>query len=415
MNNTIHFNEIMGTNVKRFTTASELLLAFELNKYTQKMLDKAISIEGIEVIKNIEKSEHYSFVVNNGFNVGRVLELDERENLAPYTSNLYFSGDVEGIIFKEQTADVWVYERDFAIENNILHRAYVSNAYISLVAYMYVDSYIKGVSVPKLIIDHENHSQLADEYVDLLILRDWGNKILKSKLDIKFCTAKGHQPEWEAFVAVNRQRGYMTGRRIVDKKRNVSYEPYSRDVKIKYLAKNFEVGDVVLYYLRDTSGKKIGKLESCYPAVIKAFNPNGTITLAYYPINETRLTRNIEISNMIEMSEDENVYTESDYNKFHESIVTFDINDIGIDKATYLEPVFILKPLDTDGSYQYFDTPDGYKRVWLSTYDTIYAVFEDRGVKYNKDKFLRTYFTNDRTPVYEVYKDFSQENMNKEF
>ena len=38
----------------------------------------------------------------------------------------------------------------------------------------------------------------------------------------------------------------------------------------------------------------------------------------------------------------------------------------------------------------------------LDIYDTIYAVFEDRGVVYNKDKFVNTYFTSrKKVPVYD--------------
>ncbi|MNW63497.1 hypothetical protein D3C74_417120 [compost metagenome] len=42
--------------------------------------------------------------------------------------------------------------------------------------------------------------------------------------------------------------------------------------------------------------------------------------------------------------------------------------------------------------------------VKLDTLDTIYAVFEDRSVKYNKEKFLDEYFiSRGKTPIYNKY------------
>ncbi|MNV89063.1 hypothetical protein D3C71_1833270 [compost metagenome] len=41
----------------------------------------------------------------------------------------------------------------------------------------------------------------------------------------------------------------------------------------------------------------------------------------------------------------------------------------------------------------------------MSTLDTVYALFQDRGIKYNVEKFLRINFTSKGViPVYEYYK-----------
>ena len=83
------------------------------------------------------------------------------------------------------------------------------------------------------------------------------------------------------------------------------------------------------------------------------------------------------------------------------------MGDIGVAELTYTELRFFIRPLDFDGTLQWFKTEEGFEQIWCSTPDTIYAVFEDRGIKYNKDKFVDTYFTQrKRIPVYEKYRKY---------
>lgn len=393
---TIHVNEILPKRLERITTGSELLLVFEIKKYVSELLGAELSTDGITIVSLLEGCEHYSFVMSNGLTFGKVLSGEERANLKSYDPALYFSNKtVSGIVLKEETPELWVYERDFSTSNNFMHLAYRAHAYVSLVAYMLVISYRDGIK-PRLLIDHENHAELEFEYVDLLILMNWGNKLLDGLVEIKTSKAKKYQPDWQAFLTLNMQRGFMN-------------REYSRAEKLAYYKKFFKEGDVVLLYLRDLEAKNkvLGRLTSCYPAVIKGCE-NGVLTLNYYPVPQTKTTRQLDISNMIEMAEDEdnNIYSDEDFEKFPESSLSMDVMDIGMDKYTFTENVFIIKPIDNDGSYQYFKTEDGYRKEWLSTLDTIYAVFEDRGVEYDKERFLETYFNRkDRIPVYEQYRN----------
>lgn len=382
----------LDRKVKKIATGSELLLAYELDKYAKLMLGSRLSLSDVQIVKRVQGSEQFSFIVTNGLDIGFV---PDHENLTNYASrqNLFFTKTVEGVEFKSKTEDAWTYNFSHnTYANREVYGASRSAAYVSLIAYMMVKARIEGVKCPKLIIDHESHAQLELEYVDLLILKNYGNKILSDLVEIKFSKNVKQQPDWEAFVMVNRQRGFM------DKE-------YSTTEKFRYLKKNFQVGDVVLYYQRakGAKGKTINKLTACYPAVIRAFDKNG-IKISYYPLVETKVTRHIILSRLEDEYEGKVEYTDEDFNRYTVCNATISLTDIGVDMLTFTELSFILKPIDFDGSYQYFKTKNGYDNVWLSTLDTIYAVFEDRGVEYDKDRYLTLYFRpKNRIPVYDQY------------
>lgn len=429
----VSFNSLMPkeVHVKKIHSGSELLLAYELDKYLKKLAGKELSMKGISVAKELLSSMHYSFVVANGLNIGQQQEI---QDLASYSKQLkyFFTGTVESVVFQEETADIisYNYNKD-VIANSVLHGENRSASYVSLVAYLMVLAYINNEPYKKLFIDHSKYNERDREYVDLVILQLHGNKILKDLVEIDYNKNSKYEPTWEAMVVFNRQLGRMA-------------REYSISEKYKYLSKNFEVGDVVLLYRTkgDASGKEISKLASCYPAVINSFD-NQQIMLNYYPNVVTQLTNTMELNKIVQGldEEEKDIFTPEDYSMFTESKEFYHLVSFGIDKCTYLEETFILKPLDvfadTDGSIQHLksaglegqsfapnqlrlepsesdssmydairDAKSGMKteRCWMSTTDTIYAVFEDRGVQYNKEKFLETYFySKGIVPVYDEY------------
>lgn len=384
---------LFAGKIRKLHTGSELLLAYELDKYLKMMAGKSLDLSNVTIAKELLSGEHFSFIVNH-------MQLDipiDRTMLADISKvhRRFFTQTVEGVAFKKVSDDEVVYDYYHDINaNKIMRDDHSSAAYVSLAAYLIVSSYLKGKEMPKLIIDHERYNQREMEYADIFILKDYGNRILKDKVEIRYSTAWGYQPEWEAFVMYHRQRGEMN-------------REYSIPEKFRYLKKNFEIGDVVLLYQRRPKGARgsISRLESCYPAVIRYYDSN-VVRLDYYPIIQTKLTRYIELREVDERflrEGKESIYTDHDYERFVVSSETLPLVDVGVGTHTFLESTFFIKPLDTDGSYQYFENPQGgYDKVWLSTLDTIYAVFEDRGVDYNRERFLDTYFRPyNRIPVYD--------------
>lgn len=394
----ITLNELLPKRIRKIHTGSELLLAYELGKYTRIMLGKELTLD-VTIAKELLQSEHFTFVVQNGLNVGFT---PDRETLLDISKNAryFFKGTVEGVAFKSESPEEVVYDFNFNQRaNEVLHYDNRSAAYISLLAYLIVKAKAEGVSAPKLRISHMDYNHKELEYVDLFILMHYGNKLFEESMVIEYSKNWGYQPEWEAFVIYHRQRGSMN-------------REYTSVEKYKHLRKNFEVGDVVLLYKRSkpSQGKTINLLKSCFPAVITYFDQN-IVKLTYFPIVQTRFTRINDLSSVEQEIEEEgrkSLYSEEDYERFDRPTMTINITELGVDTHTWAEQDFFIKPIDFDGSMQYFKTPTGSTHIHISTLDTIYAVFEDQGVEYNRDKFLAEYFGN-RQPIYDYYKQLMEE------
>lgn len=406
----VALNDLLPKRIRKLQTGSEILLACELNKYVRLWMGDKLSLGDVTIAKELLTREHFSYAVTNGLDVGFE---PSRDTLADYSrsARYFFPRSIEGIKFKKYTPEEVVYDFDFDNRANAFMRnEYSSAAYVSLVAYVMVKAYMDALNsggeyqIPKIVIDHEYYNQQELEYVDLFILRDYGNRILDGLVDIKYSKAWGFQPEWEAYVVSRRQVGLMC-------------EEYTVPQKARYLRKHFEVGDVVLLYHRTKGarGRSINKLESCYPAVIRYFDDQ-VIKLDYYPIVQTTLTRYItldRISSEFELEGKPSIYTQDDYDRFIISKETFPLAHIGIGDYTWIETQFIIKPIESDGTYQWLRTADGVtEEVWLPTPDTIYAVFEDRGVEYNREKFLEEYFySRGKVPIYDQYRGTNHQHV----
>ena len=67
--------------------------------------------------------------------------------------------------------------------------------------------------------------------------------------------------------------------------------------------------------------------------------------------------------------------------------------------------IYLLTPQNgTDSFKQYITNKDGIEGVYdMDTLNTIYAVFEDRHIRYNKEGFLNKYFKKEK-PLYDIIK-----------
>lgn len=396
----ITLSELLGSKVKRIQSGSELLFVWELYKYSKELLDKELTIEDAQVLKAVREGEHFAYVYNNS-NLNLNYTPGSDEVLADYseTDRKYFKGDLNNIVFEKQTANEWVYCYHTDKTANIVLYGYNRSAgYVSLYAYMVVKAYKEGKKIPKLILKNLSPKQEEQEYVDILILMNFGNQWLKDKVEIQYSKEVVVQPEWEAFIMYQRQLGNML-------------EEAPLIQKYKYITKNFVVGDVVLYYQTDKSikSKSIRKLTNCYPAVITEINKQ-YLKLNYYPLVETALTHKIRLE---EVEQNCGVadfkYSSYDYNNFPICGLTLDYISIGIDILTYTEDCFILKLMNgVDKFSQYIQDGDGIIRIYeLDTINTIYAVFEDRKVDYSKERFLQLHFKKDK-PIYDVVTQMSK-------
>lgn len=384
----ITLNELIGVKVRKLYSASELMYIYELYKYTQELLGKELDLTGISVIKELKNSEYAQYLYHKGFDLNFGLSLDSIGDITE-VSRKFFNSDLTGIVFETQTADEWVYDYNTDRSANIILNRYNRSAgYVSLYAYMVVLSYKNKKKVPKLILKNTSHKQEEFEYVDILILKLHGNKLLDGKVDLIYSRDLVTQPEWEAYIIYHRQIGKMN-------KECTALE------KFKYISKEYQVGDVVLYYKTDKAikSKTIRRLMNCHPAVIRGIGKN-EIKITYYPDITTLLTRRRLLEHAEEVCDYK--YPREEYSKFPACSVTIDYFNLGVDDLLYAEDEFLFKPLNgTDTFEQYIVDANGVEGVYtLGTLDTIYAVFEDRGIEYNKEKFLNTYFKKTK-PIYD--------------
>ena len=71
----IPLNDLLPKNINKILTGSELLLAYELDKYARLLLGKKVDMLGITVLNRLKNQPHFSFVVNNG------LEITDKYNI----------------------------------------------------------------------------------------------------------------------------------------------------------------------------------------------------------------------------------------------------------------------------------------------------------------------------------------------
>lgn len=386
----ISINDLLGVKIKKIYSGSELIFFYELSKYSKELLNKEIDFGEITVIKELRNSDFCQYLYNKGFDINFDLTSDDIGDISEI-SRKFFNSDLTGIVFEKQTAKEWVYDYNTdRTANLVLNRYNRSAGYVSLYAYMYILSYKNKKKVPKLVLKNTTPKQEEFEYVDIIILKNFGNKFLEGKVDIEYSRDVVTQPEWEAYVLYHRQLGFMN-------------KEYNYNEKYKYISKKYQPGDVVLYYKTDKAikSKSIRRLVNCYPALISDITKDN-IKLVYYPDITTALTRRRQLEKAEEACGGEYKYSKEDFEKFPACSITVDYFNLGVDLLLYMEDEFIFAPLNgTDKFEQYLVDKNGVEGVYeLDTLNTIYAVFEDREIGYNKKKFLDTYFKKTK-PVYD--------------
>ena len=391
----INLNELLQHDKKitDILTESELLLVFELSKYAKLLLGKEISLNGISISDRLKKTPQFDFVISNNLNLGRNQDLAEGSNNSKVKNNHYLNPNLDLLEIDLQITQNNEIHINFEHHLNkylSLGRNVRSMVYISLVARIMIEN-TQRKNPCKLIIDHSNYSHQEDEYNDLYILQNYGNKLLSDLLfKIHYKDSDLPQPEWVAYVTHHRRQGLMN-------------KEYNNQEKYNYLVNNLNVGDVVLYYHAKRNKRlkrkdKITKINSCYPAVVKEYTKDSISIECCYNVS-TRET----FAFMINQSNDKISNYESALINNRMSRKSFELTEIGIGDTTFGETDFLLLPLEHDGTYQFLKKDGQVERVWLNSLETIYAVFEDRNIRYNRSKFLETYFKG-KTPIYDLYR-----------
>lgn len=386
----LDIKELLGIEVNKIYSGSEIIFLYELYKYCKQLLNVELDFGSIELIDSLKVSPYYSYAYVKGLNLNLSLSNSELTDIS-LISRMFFEYDLGGVVFEKKTPTEWIYDYNTDRDANLVLNMYNRSAgYVSLYAYMVVSSYKDKKKVPLLILKNTSAKQEEYEYLDVLILSNFGNRFLKDKVKIYYSKETVNQPEWEAYIQYHRQIGLMQKESSVEEKRN-------------YIRQHFIVGDVILYYKteRPVKSKSIRKLVSCFPAVITDIGETA-IKIIYYPEITTKLTRARELQEAEEAFNGEYQFTIEDYKKFLSCSVTLDYYSCGIDTFFFSEEEYLLTPMNgTDTFKQHLINKNGVESVYeMDTLNTIYTVFEDREVDYNKDRFLSTYFK-DKVPMYD--------------
>lgn len=388
--------------ITQFKTGSELLLAYYLNKYSMGMLGRPFVTESIPIDKHIARCRYNAFVYHRVYKSNTTLAYEGKELnewLARQKLNLIYDCDSSTVKPISVSDTCVTYRFTYDEESIRAMRSARQTGYVDLVAYNIIYNYKFGTK-HTVLIDNRDCEPRDNEYVDLIILRDYGNKLFDTAyamqnigypiVQFAYMDSDKTQPDYEADIEYNRQRGAMLR----------AYKPTE---KYNLFIRRFTQGDVVLIYKRKNPHKKklFEVLNSCSIGIIRGADANG-VSLYEIPSPETKLTQYKNITEIMAKCRSK-IYTENDKYTFTLTERYYSWLDIGVCEETYDEGVFIKTVIQEDGCEQWLSDGVTEQKVFLSTPDVCYAVLEDRGVQYNKLKFVQTYFKN-TLPVYEAWR-----------
>lgn len=400
----IHINTFStSTNrLKRIETGAELMLMIAINAYTKRLLGKRLDCSNIRVNKDLKNQELFAFACDPLLQPDGVLfHKDDK----PVRVNSYvnrYAPDIVDIIDSlvlEKTDTYWRFAYTINVSQNIHIRTGTTKLnYMYLVAKWIVECYINKVYPrPKLIIDRAMYSLQRDEYSYLIILKKYGAQFLSdSELELRDARVQNCDIEWVAYCEEKRAKGMMS----------TVANRYSPKDKMEYLVNglNLTVGDVVILFRRKAcknAGDVTQNLTAAYPATIANISQKA-LSLVYYTSTELKLTRKYHIDRLRQNGASE-YYTVTDYNKFDPLGRAFDWYDIGIEGYASTETFLIIPPVRDDFTIQYINDGISDVQVQLDTIETIYALFEDRNLPYDKNRFLKKYFKG-AIPIYDQFK-----------
>lgn len=372
---------VTGKKITRLETGSECELVGEIAFALGEVSNETIEVD-VEVDEKI--SDTY---------INRMLDLGAKwgDRKAAYYNSAFFmvknNRNLNSLVIKKTVTD-WTFDRNDSVFKNTILDYSGGCGYIPLVASFIVDKYLTGTKG----VLHLVSKTIPDIYKNLFVLMFYGNKLVENIVEIENVSVQ--QAEWFAYITTQRQYGRMLS--SVDSV-----------AKYNWLKENdVKDGDILLLYrIGKNQDKTKRELISCYIARVDSYNQFG---ISFYVISsiETVLTQVHRVS--IAKFKDKSI---EDYTQFNARQQTIQFTSLGVDYLTYDEEYMVMKPSTDDGSVQLMVMPDDnggwdIQKVEMDTLDTIYAVLVNRGIRFNKERFIEMYFTpRGVIPIYEQYKD----------
>lgn len=406
--------------LKKIQTVSELLLVDALNTVGQAFYNLKIDVRGVRILNDVVKTLAYAHVLNKPEETRFIYGVsdvppeetykDMNERTGKYLS-VDFLDRALNLKFETHEPGVWYFTKvPIYAENSMVTNGYYSQGYLQAIAHVYLHRYTTGENIRLVVSEFCQAPEYEgfcaspamrhdNEYAHMLLLKDTGSKLFTPEkgFELVYKAESGKSQDWAAYCT-----GFLM--------RGLQCKNYDAKVKYKYFKSKFNVGDVVLIYGRTAKVKKNNAasfkyINTCYPAVIVDVTPE-KLTFTKYICLKTRLTALKEFQE-IKLRGGGELYTGDEIFAFPAQSRTVRWEEIGIEGYTYKEGEIIVTPMEDDGTTQYIAADGTTKKdvepVFLNTIETIYAIFEDRGVSYDKEAFLLKYFKG-KTPIYDQIK-----------
>lgn len=393
--------DILGKKATTVKTGAELLLTAAIAQYC-KIHSAELNCTDLKVNPELQSQAIYAYACSTGVRFKNHVVASATFDTAKFYPDLCVNVEFE--IATDPQTNINTLILCHSSKNTCLKEGEISYSYVFVLAKVLTDNFFNGTH-NVLYIDQRSYNTVPDEYSMIDILQLLGNKYITSDMCLlsakEFDTSTNTNRYWVAYCTEFRLRGWMLPS---------SGNAYTvNEKKARFKSFKLAVGDVVLLYKRREQRNETDittNIESCYPAIFVGETKDG-LSFIKQITTSTKLTQAVKIK---EAERDgANIYTKSDIDSCVQIPVTISWVSLGVEACSFhessmlfpLTPDFCIK----DGTTQMVVDKDGnIVEKFFNTAETIYAVLEDWGIQYNKQRFLATGIIAG-TPMYDIYKN----------
>lgn len=401
--NALRFRDVFkGSQVTKILTASELLLAYSLNKYSLALLGRPFTVLDLAINPRILRSRHALYVMSRSYDLNfkpsdiKLTPEELKEETDKVLKTPFFTDDCSYTVPTAVSDTEVLYDMNQVTPQNRCLTHNRSHAYLDLLAYILIMNYKDGKQ-RRLIIDDSQYPAYEEFYTDLMVLRLYGNKLATPEVvTMRYPENPQIQLDILAYFAYQHQIGFMTKKE------------YAPTAKFRVARTLLNKGDLCVIYRKHPSieyhaPNLHAPYMQCSIARVDDISNNG-ISVTVFPGMETRRTTYLNTRNHMMTT---NQYTIEDAFRFVQARETLKWDKVAVGPCNAGEYAFILpiweEGLNEDVVRQWLRIQDQDIAIDMHLYDAIYAVFEDWGVQYNKTAFLEKCFKG-QLPLYERYR-----------
>lgn len=419
----IHISQIYSCS--EVSHGSELYYICELGKYSMLNYSEPLSLKGVVIQDVLNDSEIWqffrlavykgwlvdvcdlgnSFAISDAFPLRRDLQsivnlhltlnkvepdAQDIKNRAADIDYAYDTPKRAHVGVKSMEGDEWVWHidgnGDFVDNNSLFNRSRGDQTWLSFLAMLAIQRFHKGY--PKAI---------KLEITNQVVLEPRSMSYLLDLLDSSTCFTGWVRLVWSENITVEKklQLGYVAWY-TVGRDRGLCKRFYNGVEKFRYMQEELDlrVGDLCLFYTRNKEQRNnyMKSIDSCHIAKITRLTKT---EIGFELINTMRTYYHGKKDFYNHPTAIQFMYTEKKpFEALNTSTRDYSLADIGVGYLLYGEQFFIV-PLDfaDDTHDAWVSNSNGEDHLLLPQNDFIYWVLEDYDYEYNKDRFLKRYFS----------------------